>query len=322
MGTRCHPAPRPAKVVVRTCPRDVGRSIATGINNRGQVIGWSDSNLPSANNPGHAFLYSGRKMHDLMAGSNFVFFYSEALGINDIGEVVGWIQNDDTNFTQEGFIYEGGQTVDLFPLGVHVATAIDDAGRIVGQGSSAPVTYSGVVFRYMLGQVLFQATLAGNPSAINNRGQVVGSGFLFGVAEHAFLYSGGQIRDLGALGSNPSLNSAAYGLNERGQVVGTSEVVPYVSSHAFLYSGGTMQDLGTLGGTNRSRCKVSRFLNKRLVVVPDGDRSNVTSYREKGRRDCTGEPDVARAIKRCLIGTGQISSPVRATPRPFSEHLS
>jgi hypothetical protein len=52
-------------------------------------------------------------MHDLMAGSNFVFFYSEALGINDIGEVVGWIQNDDTNFTQEGFIYEGGQTVDF-----------------------------------------------------------------------------------------------------------------------------------------------------------------------------------------------------------------
>ncbi len=52
--------------------------------------------------------------------------------------------------------------------------------------------------------------------------------------------------DLGTLGATPS---SAYGLNNNGQVVGSS----YVNSrtyHAFLYSGGTMIDLGTLGGNN------------------------------------------------------------------------
>jgi len=61
---------------------------------------------------------------------------------------------------------------------------------------------------------------------------------------HAFLYDGTTMNDLGTFGGS---SSAAWGINDNGQVVGDA----YASSghaHAFLYSSGTMTDLGTLGG--------------------------------------------------------------------------
>jgi chitinase len=193
-------------------------------------------------------------MHDLTAGS-LDHFDSLALGINDRGEVVGYFIDDGPNpFTQDGFLYKAGQTLDLFPLGISVASAINNSGQMVGESAlNSAFPNSGVVFRYEHGQILFQATL-GNPVrafGINNRRQVVGDGYLFGYfVSHAFLYSGGQIQDLGALGSDSSLNSSvAFGINDHGQIVGSSDIVPNVS-HAFLYSGGKMRDLGTLGETN------------------------------------------------------------------------
>src|SRR2546422_478053 len=63
--------------------------------------------------------------------------------------------------------------------------------------------------------------------------------------EHAFLYSGGSMRDLGTLGGPYIL---AFGVNDGAQVVGTA-VTGGGAYHGFLYSGATMADLHTLGGT-------------------------------------------------------------------------
>jgi probable HAF family extracellular repeat protein len=77
---------------------------------------------------------------------------------------------------------------------------------------------------------------------------VVGQSFTTSGVQHAFLYSGsGPMQDLGTLGGE----SAAFGVNDSGQVVGMAYV--YASSgpwHAFLCSSsGQMQNLGTLGGS-------------------------------------------------------------------------
>jgi probable HAF family extracellular repeat protein len=68
---------------------------------------------------------------------------------------------------------------------------------------------------------------------------------------HAFVYSGGVMRDLGTFGGSFSSGSA---INASGQVAGFAALndlpYPFAAQHAFLYSNGVLKDLGTLGGTN------------------------------------------------------------------------
>lgn len=59
----------------------------------------------------------------------------------------------------------------------------------------------------------------------------------------------GQNYDLIGLGTFGGTGSAAFGINNEGQVVGGAGISPNNNSHAFLYSSGLMQDLGTLGGS-------------------------------------------------------------------------
>jgi probable HAF family extracellular repeat protein len=82
---------------------------------------------------------------------------------------------------------------------------------------------------------------------INNRGQVVGQSATSGDVVHAFLYSDGQMIDLGTLGGSESF---ASGINDRGQVVGSSSIAGDTATHAFLYSDGQMQDLNNLLAPN------------------------------------------------------------------------
>src|SRR5690606_30623112 len=80
-------------------------------------------------------------------------------------------------------------------------------------------------------------------------GQVVGEAYDNQSRSRAFLYSGGEMHDLGTLGGS---HSWAYGINNAGQVVGFAENGDG-DKRAFLYTGtpgvdGSMEDLGTLPG--------------------------------------------------------------------------
>jgi chitinase len=68
---------------------------------------------------------------------------------------------------------------------------------------------------------------------INEAIQIVGWADTVGGASHAFLYSGGQMLDLGTLGGSES-DSYAYDINNRGQIIASSGFGPYGIAHAFL----------------------------------------------------------------------------------------
>jgi probable HAF family extracellular repeat protein len=208
------------------------RSEAYGINDSGQVVGWAQVDGAAY----HAFLYSGGTMQDL---GTFGGASSQAYGINDSGQIVGWAQT--SGGAQHAFLYSGGSMQDL---GLGQAFGINDSGQAVG--TSFAVGFNGV---------------GGNSVAygINNNGQIVGGAITPDGAQHAFLFSGGSMQDLGTIGTpyydyNPS--SQAMGINDSGQIAGYSDLnagSAGILNHAFLYGGGSglvLQDLGTLGGVS------------------------------------------------------------------------
>ena len=103
-----------------------------------------------------------------------------------------------------------------------------------------------------------------HPTAINDRGQVVGSSYLTASEErHAVLWEGGKITDLGTLPSGDF--SFAFGINNRGQVVGLSNSASG-EAHAVLWENGKMTDLGTLPGGEDFSSFASGINNRGQVV--------------------------------------------------------
>ena len=153
----------------------------------------------------HAFLYQNGVMRDL--GTLLGGAWSFAYGINDIGQIVGMSNNDDPSGYSRAFLYTPG-------------SGMRDLGDLGGTGSTEAY-------------------------AINNAGQVVGYSRTASGKNHAFLYEGGSMHDLGDLGGDYSI---AYAINNVGQVAGLSTNASG-ETHAFLYTPGSgMEDLGAGAG--------------------------------------------------------------------------
>lgn len=219
-----------------------GTSTAQGINDSGQIVGYSD------NGP-HAFFYSNGTMNDLgtLGGAA-----SYGLGIDSAGRSVGY------SLTSAGVYHAFATTA-----GETAMTAADDIGTLGGANSLAtaisPTTVQVVGFSQPAGSASFHAfiysngsftdlgTLPGGSSSLaygaNDSGQVVGNATDSGGSSHAFLYSAGTgMIDLGTLGGSTSM---AQGINKYGEVVGDSKTAGNAATAGFLYSSGQMTDLNT-----------------------------------------------------------------------------
>jgi probable HAF family extracellular repeat protein len=221
-------------------------SVAYALNEQGQVAGYSTT----ATGAVHAFLWTpGVGMQDLgvLDGGTS----SRARGINDRGEVVGQStlpRVDPREPQTHAFLWTpAGGMQDLGALGggltSSVASDINNVGQVVGRSYSAdqiitPPTdpeFFSRAFLWSPGQGMQDlGALSGGHAtayAINDNGQVVGKSWLssfspppYGQNLRAVLWTPGQgIRELGRLWDGPH-NSAAYGINEAGQVVGESDL--------------------------------------------------------------------------------------------------
>jgi probable HAF family extracellular repeat protein len=159
-------------------------------------------------------------------------------------------------------------------------------------------------------------------SAINNRGQIVGSSSLSGdVSFHAFLYERGRMIDL----LPGSTDSFASDINNRGEVVGT------LGDRAFLYRRGTVTLLG-LGGSRSNAFGI----NGRGDVVGWSELAggpefifHAFLYRNGRTIDLTPSlptegPDAANSIAQAINDRGVVvgeSAPVFAFPPRSSPFL-
>jgi probable HAF family extracellular repeat protein len=191
-------------------------SMATGVNNLGQVTGRSEVLNSYGLLRAHAFLWTKNGgMQDLGTlpdSYNDFLFSSGGQAVNDLGLVAGsswWSRSQD-----HAFIWSRN-------------SGIQDLGTPPG---------------------LYGDTHA---HGINIFGQVVGAAaeITGGAYPHAFLWTkAGGMQTLGNLPGG--LYSAAYGINNLGQVVGAAgtnipEVLEYELTHAFLWTKRNgMEDLG------------------------------------------------------------------------------
>jgi probable HAF family extracellular repeat protein len=241
-------------------------SVATGINARGQVVGYYfDSNFKQ-----HAFLFSGGQYTTLNDPNGRPV---DSVGeINDQGQIVGDYFDPNGG---HGFLLSRGQYTTLDnPNAVYgtVAEGINTAGQIVGIFFDSHFTRHGFLFnggQYTTlddpnaGTGFVQGTIA---ASINASGMIVGSYLDSGDVGHGFLLSGGQYTTLddpdASLGRPPS-GTAAEGINDRGQIIGEYYDANY-NIHGFLLSGGKYT---TLDDPNTEILTVPQGINNSGQIV-------------------------------------------------------
>ncbi len=150
-------------------------STAKYVNDAGQVAGNADL----ANGGTHGFLYSNGKMVDLGTLPGYTGG-SSANGMNASGQVVGFSFQLYNYQAMHAFLFSGGLMKDLGTLPgdtTSVASAIDDAGDVVGQSGNRAFLYShGVMTDLNSLLPVGSGVHLDDALGINNLGQIVAMG--------------------------------------------------------------------------------------------------------------------------------------------------
>ena len=207
-------------------------SVATSINNQGQVVGISY-------NSSDGYFASG--LRGAASPPRF----------------------DSTGGGAQSFLYGNGQITAINPTG-GLAMSISDSGQVVG-GPNASVNglgqyvsgaYSGIdsgnpntLVQLVSGNNATQLPALFDPYAINNAGQIAGAVALpAGGDSHPAIYQNGQLTDLfSKVASGQFYDSRAIAINQQGDMLIT--VAPMngtVQSYLYLASTGRVTDLTSL----------------------------------------------------------------------------
>ncbi|WP_308911798.1 PEPxxWA-CTERM sorting domain-containing protein [Pseudokordiimonas caeni] len=238
-------------------PGGYDHSYAYGINDAGQVVGYSSSASGQ-----RAFLWEDGVMTDLgvLLGEAG---YSRANGINNSGQIVG-VSGSASG--QRAFLWEDGVMTDLGDLpggwDRSEAFAINDAGQIVGSSYTGADTGNGKLHAFLwedgimtdLGALASRAE-SSQAYAINNAGLIVGESDAGLAGDHAVIWENGVLTDIGSLPDiGTGVNALATGINNLGQVIGASTIASTEYEYrAFFWDDGEIIDLGDFpGGDNYS----------------------------------------------------------------------
>jgi probable HAF family extracellular repeat protein len=214
---------------------DDDSSTALGINDRGQIIG-------SARGPfvgPHAVLWEKDTVTDLGVLDPWFFpggglGYSHAYDINERGQVVGV---STTSTGVHAVLWENGTITDLGTLpgdDYSEARGINERGQIMGLSgmwTNTPFPCDAGACNAVLWEngtitdLGMPITYFDEHYGINNRGQIVFASVQEYIPDQpgfnrAILWDNGTITDLGALAAPGSGESVAFGINDRGQIVG------------------------------------------------------------------------------------------------------
>jgi probable HAF family extracellular repeat protein len=252
-------------------------SLAYAVNNKGQVDGFST--LPG-DAVFHSFVYENGRMIDLgtLGGPNSQSFST----LNDSTQVGGTAETSasdpngedfcgfGTHLSCVGFVWHNGVMKRLSTLGGNNSqvAGVNDLGQVVGYaeksaidpGCPVPQALQFVPVVWNKGEIqalpLYPGDMDGFAVWINNVGDAVGASGICAAfdpryaapiqPQHALLWRNGKAIDLGNLGGE--MNNGAFSINDRGQVVGASDLPGDTFQHAFIWQDGKMTDLGTLPG--------------------------------------------------------------------------
>jgi probable HAF family extracellular repeat protein len=288
-------------------------SASTWISENGLISGFSQngqidpliSGLPEV----HAVLWRNGGIADL--GTLEGGFESLATAVNSRGHVVGWSTNtvpdpfpvvdggasQGSGFQTRAFLWHNGAMEDLGTLGTGTdATAwlLNERGQVAGDsftnttlntantcGQNVP-TQDPFIWdqAHGLTDIGSLGGTCGFGWDLNNRGQVVGASDLAGgLHHHAFLWDRQQhpnLKDLGTFGGG---DSAAFANNDDEEITGWAALPGDKSIHAFLWKHGSMTDLGAVGS---DPCSLGFSINSGAQVVgisvPGCDFNNNPAY--------------------------------------------
>jgi len=267
----------PQYVVVKLGSLGGTVSKSNAVNDRGWVSGWS--NLVGDLNH-HAVLWINGQLNDLgtlggptseiefIARNNFGMFAggSDTSDIDPYGEnFYAMVPSD--QFLESAFQWQKGMMSPLPGLGGNNSYAANSnrSGHIVGVAETvldsnclAPQVFDFHGALWKDGKIQDLPPLSGDAIAgalgINDHDVAVGgSGYCgpigvlgFAMILHAVIWRDGSPTELTSLGGQ--FNNSAVDINNRGQVVGLSDVPGDTSTHAVLWQNGSITDLGTLAG--------------------------------------------------------------------------